>query len=89
VSLLVAVDDFFLTGFITAKNDLFFRGVLPVGLYCTFLLCWYFLTQKKYTCTRAEATMAAFLMVVSTFITLTAVGIWFRGAEMRLVWPFS
>jgi hypothetical protein len=39
--------------------------------------------------TRLEATQALFVFLGTAFVVLTLVGIWFRGAGMRLVWPWT
>ena len=36
-----------------------------------------------------EAIQASFIMVLSGFLMLTVIGIWFRGPGMSLVWPWN
>ena len=39
--------------------------------------------------TRSEAVQAVVVMLTVAFIVLTVVGVWFRGAGMALVWPWT
>lgn len=65
------------------------RGLLPIVSYCGVLVCWFYLWRNKLDCNIAEATMAVVLLVFSSSLVFTAVGIWFRGKEMSLIFPFG
>jgi hypothetical protein len=41
---------------------------------------------KKLKYTRAEAVMAGIVLVLVALAVCTIIGVWFRGAEMHLVW---
>lgn len=71
------------------SNDLFiFRGLLPLaGLVLSELLLYTFLT-RLYRCTKGQAVMALFMANFSMILTLTSIGVWFRGREMVLALPF-
>jgi hypothetical protein len=45
--------------------------------------------RSRLGATRLEATQAVFAFLVTGFAVLTLTGIWFRGAGMRLVWPWN
>jgi hypothetical protein len=47
------------------------------------------LLRSRFGATRLEAVQAVFTCLAAGFFVLTATGIWFRGAGMRLVWPWS
>jgi hypothetical protein len=47
------------------------------------------LLRSRFGATRLEATQTIFVLLATGFAVLTATGIWFRGAGMRLVWPWQ
>ena len=48
----------------------------------------YGLVKKKYSASKQELVQAVFVFVLTAFVVLTIIGIWFRGAGMRLAMPF-
>jgi len=62
------------------------RGLLPlaiIGIGCA----GYFVTLRRiFGASRADILQALFAMAVTTFLTLTAIGVWFRGPGMQLIW---
>ncbi len=89
--MVVVLDEQLLHGVDTiAAGDLLLnRGVLPVGVFCIMLLVLYFTVNKLFKFRSAQAVMAIFVVNLSLIITLTVIGIWFRGSGMVLVNPFS
>ena len=49
----------------------------------------YRLLVHKGGATRAEAVMACLCLALAGLVVCTVVGVWFRGPEMRLVWPWA
>ena len=49
----------------------------------------YFSLIRKLKYSRAEAVMAGIIVVLVALTVCTIVGVWFRGAEMHLVWPWG
>jgi len=88
VLVFVVADDFFINGHAGVGVGMLLRGLLPIVSFCSVLVCWFYLWRNKFDCTRPEATMAVVLLVFSSSLVFTAVGIWFRGKEMSLIWPF-
>lgn len=84
----VLVDDFLINGHTSVGGGLLVRGVLPVLCYCVVLVSWFYFWRNRFACSRSESTMAAVLLVFSSSLVFTAVGIWFRGIEMSLILPF-
>lgn len=89
VVVFVVADDFFINGHMGSDEGMLIRGLLPIISYCTVLVCWFYLWRKRCHCNRPEATMAVSLLVFSSSLVFTAVGIWFRGKEMSLIMPFG
>jgi len=65
------------------------RGVLPVAALLAVCVAGFRLLRSRLGATRLEATQALFAFLATAFAVLTLVGIWFRGAGMRLVWPWN
>jgi len=69
--------------------DLFtLRGVIPLTLLILMELLLYLLLTRKNGYSKARAIMVLFMANISIVLTLTAIGVWFRGPEMALVVPF-
>ncbi len=61
------------------------NGIIPVALMIIGILIFYRVVRKTMTTVNNEAVQALFIFILVSFIILTVTGIWFRGAEMRLV----
>jgi quinol-cytochrome oxidoreductase complex cytochrome b subunit len=72
-----------------AVNTLITRGLLPTGLLIALLVGLYLLLVRKLKYSRAEAVMAGIILVLVALTVCTIIGVWFRGPEMRLVWPWG
>jgi quinol-cytochrome oxidoreductase complex cytochrome b subunit len=75
------------SGTAAAANTLVTRGFLPTLAVMALLAGGYRLLVKKFSYSRAEAVMAGLLLMFGTLAACTIVGVWFRGAEMHLIWP--
>jgi quinol-cytochrome oxidoreductase complex cytochrome b subunit len=64
------------------------RGVLPVAALVVACAAGSRLLRARLGATRLEAAQAVFAFLATAFVVLTLTGIWFRGAGMRLVWPW-
>jgi quinol-cytochrome oxidoreductase complex cytochrome b subunit len=64
-------------------------GLLPVGILFVVLVGWNVYLKKKFSASKSEQTQALFTLLMVAFAVLTATGIWFRGAGMGLMWPWS
>jgi quinol-cytochrome oxidoreductase complex cytochrome b subunit len=65
------------------------RGLLPTALLIFLMVGFYLLLVKKLKYSRAEAVMAGILLIFAALAVCTIIGVWFRGAEMHLVWPWG
>jgi hypothetical protein len=63
------------------------RGVVLFVLWVTGLTGGYIGLRRWYALTRAGALQAVFVLLATAFITLTVIGMGFRGPGMRLTWP--
>jgi quinol-cytochrome oxidoreductase complex cytochrome b subunit len=65
------------------------RGVLPTAALLAACLAGIRFVRSRFGATRLESVQALFVFLAVAFAVLTATGIWFRGAGMRLVWPWN
>jgi quinol-cytochrome oxidoreductase complex cytochrome b subunit len=68
-------------------NTIISRGLLPTALLIVLAAGLYALLVHTLKYPRAEVVMAGVIFVVVALTVCTIIGIWFRGAEMHLVWP--
>ena len=71
-----------------AANTLVSRGLIPTILL-TLVLAGLYLLLVKRGYSRAETVMAGLLLTLVVLTICTVIGVWFRGAEMHLVWPWA
>jgi quinol-cytochrome oxidoreductase complex cytochrome b subunit len=65
------------------------EGILPLLLLGSLLALVYVLLKRRLGLTNNESIQGLFTFLLVAFLVLTAVGIWFRGAGMALVWPWN
>ena len=62
-------------------------GLLPFVIIIAVILGFYMTMKRFYSANRNEAVQALLVFLLTAFIILTVMGIWFRGSGMKLVWP--
>jgi len=62
-------------------------GLIPFIIILAFILGFHMKTKRDYAANRNEAVQTLFIFLLTAFVILTAIGIWFRGPGMKLVWP--
>jgi quinol-cytochrome oxidoreductase complex cytochrome b subunit len=65
------------------------RGILPVGALLALSGVAFRFLRSRSGATRLEAVQALFVFFATALAVLTATAIWFRGAGMKLVWPWN
>ena len=65
------------------------NGILPAAFILAGIILFYWLVKKKYAATNNESIQSVFVLLTVAFIVLTVTGIWFRGKEMALMWPWA
>lgn len=73
---------------IVGENLLIIRGLMPLGIVFAVGLLVYLGLTRIMSYSRAQAIMALVVANISIIITLTGIGVWFRGGGMALVSPF-
>ena len=65
------------------------NGVLPLLILAGFMAAYYKFFLKKFRLPKAETVQAVFVFITVSFIVLTLVGIFFRGKDMALTFPWN
>jgi hypothetical protein len=81
----VMVDEFIL-GSKQAGTNMISSGLVPFGIMLAGCIGFYAFMKKKFDATNNEAIQALFILLVTAFVVLTVIGIWFRGIGMKLMW---
>jgi len=82
----VLVDEFVIAAYQAGPADLINNGLLPFVLLLALCGSFYWLIKKTFSATSNEAIQALFTLLITAFVVLTLIGIWFRGAGMQLMW---
>lgn len=61
-------------------------GLVPFGLVLAAIAGFSWLMKKKYRAERSETLQTIFVLLITAFLVLTLIGIFFRGEGMKLVW---
>lgn len=67
----------------------FSNGLLPLLIVAGFMAAYYKYFLKKFSLSKAELVQAVFVLIIVAFIVLTLVGIFFRGKDMALTFPWN
>jgi len=62
------------------------NGLVPFAIVLAVCAGFYLLCRSSLGARRSDALQAVFTMLLSSFMVLTVIGIWFRGAGMHLEW---
>ncbi|MDT8306450.1 MAG: cytochrome b N-terminal domain-containing protein [Anaerolineae bacterium] len=84
----VIVDEFFLdwAALFPGLPSLIANGLVPFALLWLGIIGYFELTRRATRATRCEAILATFVLMLAGFITLTVVGVFFRGPGMALIY---
>jgi quinol-cytochrome oxidoreductase complex cytochrome b subunit len=80
----VLVDEFML-GAARTETNLLSSGLVPFALILAGCSGFYFFMKKKFGAKNNEAVQALFILLLTSFVVLTIIGIWFRGEGMKLI----
>jgi quinol-cytochrome oxidoreductase complex cytochrome b subunit len=75
-------------GWLPGTPPVLSNGLLPAIVCLAVLIAFYGLMKKRYAASNNELIQSVFILFVVAFIVLTITGVWFRGEEMGLKWPW-
>ena len=84
--------DEYVTGFFTWIPDLpayMANGLIPFSVTLGLILGFNIYVKRFYSANLNETVQTVAILLLTAFVTLTAIGIWFRGTGMKLVWPWG
>jgi len=64
------------------------NGIIPLCILCLVMAAFYIFYLKGLSLAKAELVQAIFVFIIAAFIVLTLTGIFFRGKDMALTWPW-
>jgi quinol-cytochrome oxidoreductase complex cytochrome b subunit len=76
-------------GWLPGASPVISNGLVPFALVFAGVIGFYVLVRKVFAANRNEAVQSVFVLLFVAFVALTAIGAWFRGAGMTLVWPWQ
>ena len=87
----VWVDEFVVgpDGWLPGAVPIISTGLLPFAVLLAGIIGFYWLIRKRFSASKNETVQALFVLLVVGFAVLTAIGVWFRGAGMALMWPWQ
>jgi hypothetical protein len=65
------------------------NGILPLLILLGFMAAYHKYYLKNFSLSKQELVQAVFVFVIMAFIVLTLVGIFFRGKDMALTFPWN
>jgi quinol-cytochrome oxidoreductase complex cytochrome b subunit len=63
-------------------------GLIPFVLLLSAMALFYRILRRRFSASRNETVQTVFILLLTAFIIMTITGVWFRGAGMKLVWPW-
>jgi quinol-cytochrome oxidoreductase complex cytochrome b subunit len=80
----VLLDEFYIGAAESGPPTLIWSGLLPFIAMTLICAGFYGLLKKAFAASHSESIQALFTLLLTSFVVLTMVGIWFRGAGMQL-----
>jgi len=83
---MVWLDDYLAAGYQAGPAGLARNGLLPFAILLAVGAVFYGAVRRIFKANNYEMVQAMFTLIVTSFLVLTAIGVWFRGAGMQLGW---
>jgi quinol-cytochrome oxidoreductase complex cytochrome b subunit len=87
----IGLDEFVLDlpSLLPSLPTIFSNGIVPLAALLLSLIGYYEGVRRFFRATSSEGQLSLFILLLFSFITLTIVGTFFRGAGMQLMWPWQ
>jgi len=83
----VLLDEFVIGAGQAGAANLINNGLVPFIILLAFCIGFYWVIKRSFNATNNEAVQALFTLLITAFVVLTIIGVWFRGTGMHLMWP--
>jgi hypothetical protein len=70
-------------------NSFITNGIVPLIILLIVIWVYHKFVSKRYNLTRIEKAQTIFVFITTAFIILTIIGIFFRGVNMKLDFPWN
>ena len=82
----VLLDEFVIGASLSGPPNIINNGLLPFTIILAACTGFYYVMKKGFKASNNEAVQALFTLLMTAFVVLTVIGIWFRGTGMQLMW---
>jgi quinol-cytochrome oxidoreductase complex cytochrome b subunit len=82
----VLLDEFVFNSTTAGPSNMINNGLLPFSVIAAACAGFCILIKKGFNANNYETIQALFTLLTTSFVVLTIIGIWFRGASMQLMW---
>ena len=82
----VLLDEFVIGANLAGPPNMISNGLLPFSIILAACAGFYAAMKMGFKATSNEANQALFTLLMTAFVILTVIGVWFRGTGMRLMW---
>ena len=65
------------------------NGIIPLVILIIVIFFYHRIIKKKYNLSLNESVQAIFVLLITSFIILTLIGVFFRGVDMALTFPWN
>jgi len=92
ITLLLIIINEFIPDFETLlpwMNSFISNGIIPLVIIMSIVWFYYKFISKKFSLSYLEVVQTMFVFVAASFIILTLIGIFFRGVDMALTFPWN
>jgi hypothetical protein len=70
-------------------NPFISNGIIPLIIVLLILWAFYKYVTRKFSLSYLEVVQTMFVFITTAFVILTIVGIFFRGVDMELTFPWN
>ena len=82
----VLFDEFVTSASLAGPPNMINNGLVPFTIILTACAGFYAVMKMAFKATSNEAIQALFTLLITAFVVLTVIGVWFRGPGMQLMW---
>jgi len=82
----VLLDEYYFSAGQAGPPNMIDNGLMPFAIALAVCTGFYFGIKKAFKASRDEAILSLFTLLVTSFVVMTVIGIWFRGTGMQLMW---
>ena len=82
----VLLDEFVIAASLAGPPNMIINGLAPFAIILAICTGFYAVMKKGFKANNNEAIQALFTLLMTAFVVLTVIGIWFRGTGMQLMW---